>query len=124
MGEQVADRDQVGVIIWRATGYECRDESFEWLIKVELIALPQQHGSGRCGDDFGDAGKIKDGIGGDCGRVFIVGEAAQGVLKDNFAVCQDTKGAARESMGGHSIAEDAVSGLEANRRRLDFSVHC
>ena len=84
----------------------------EWLLQVEAPLLLEEHGKGCCNDDLGQAGDVVDCVRLDCGRVRLIGEAADAVDRDWLACCEHTKGAAGKGMRGDCVAEDTASATE------------
>ena len=62
VGEQMAEGDAAGVGVVAADD-EAWEQGANQSVGVEQAALVEQHGGGRGGGDFGDAGDVEDGVG-------------------------------------------------------------
>ena len=90
-------------------GQQVADEQIE----VETPAVVEQHRGRGGGHDFGDAGEVVDGHRGDGGRFGVIGEAADAVEGEDFAVEQDAKGRSGKGAVGDGAFQNGIGRSEA-----------
>src|SRR5271168_3395295 len=82
-------------------------------IEVKSSALMEQHGRRSGREDLGDAGQIVDGHGSYGRRFRVIGEAANAIQSQDFAVERDAEGSAGKSAVGNGGFEHGISRREA-----------
>jgi len=109
--EQVTEGDETRVRAGRATDDEGGKQFAERQIEIEQASLVEEHSGGGSGDDFGEAGNVKDSIGSDGGRV-VVGEAAKRIVENDIPGRDNPEGTSGKGAGGDGVAEHLMGGGE------------
>ena len=107
--EQHAQRDFAADCIASEFGDDGGDRGFE----IEQAALVEDHGHGGRGDDFGERSEIEEARGSHFGRCWIVGEASEDFVGDEFSAARHRERASRESACGNSFLDDVESAAKA-----------
>ena len=100
MRQEHAQRDLEATGVTRG---EFRDDRGDRGVEVEQSAFVQDHGHGGSGNDFCDRCQVKDALEGDGGSGEIVGEAAKGLVGDEFSAESDGERARGEGAGGDGV---------------------
>jgi len=107
MGEQHVQRYLTPEAAITRSGGKFRNNGGYCRLKVKQSPLIKNHCHGSRGDDLGERREIKNARRGDVGRPLIVGEAAESLACDEFALKTHRERAGGERLGGNGILKNA-----------------
>src|SRR5262249_49239774 len=96
-----------------------RQEVSEGCLQVESSALEEEHCDCSRGDDLSQTGDVECGVWLNQWGVALVGEVAQSIRNEEFAVGQDSECAAGERACLDGALEDFVNSFESTGIRGD-----
>ena len=98
-------------------GHKTGQQFTQRRFQSELPALDEEHGRSCSRYNFSQAGHVKHGLGGNCGRVLFIGEPPQSSLEHDVITCQNTERAAREG----SRCDGVFQNPESSGKPIGFS---